>query len=134
MPFQCVLTIDDKTFSVLSFSYKMQRDSDRSGRPTSSLYGCKILLTVEHSPNCILLHDWAYKNHEVKNGSITFMKRDNFQKQTEIKFSEGYIMAISTEFLNEGDMPMIESIVITANKFEYESQGNMTSYELDWPS
>lgn len=134
MAFEAVFTIEDKTFKVVTFNYASGRDHDRMGRPTSQMYGFKIEITVEHSADCILLHEWAYKNHEVKNGKITFMKRDNnSQKQTEIRFSDGYIVNIQTSFLNSGELPMTESFVICPGKIEYESQGKLTSYDMEWP-
>ena len=133
MAFEAILNIEDKTFKVISFDYVSIRDHDRLGRPTSVMYGFKFHLTVEHSPDCIMLHDWAYKNHEVKSGKITFMKRDSFQKQTEVRFSDGYIVSIETSFLNSGDQPMSESFIICPGKIEYESEGKLTSYDMGWP-
>ncbi len=133
MSFEATLTIEDKTFRVISFNYHTHRDHDKFGRPTSQLYGIKLELTVEHTPDCVLLHDWAYKNHEVKSGKITFMKRDNFQKQTEVTFNDGYIVSIGTSFVNSGELPMVEKMVICANKYEYASEGKVTMYESGWP-
>lgn len=132
MAFQCIFEVDGLTYNVLNFSYRANRDYDRTGRPASVLYGLKIFLEVEHTPSCILLHDWVFKNHEAKNGKITFMKRDNMQKQTEIKFQDGYIVSIVTGFSNIGENPMSEKIEICANKYEFESDGKFTQYELNW--
>jgi hypothetical protein len=134
MAFEATLTIEDKTFRVFSFNYKASRDYERFGRPTSSLYGNKMEFIVEHSPDCILLHLWAYSNHEMKNGKITFMQRNSLQKQTEIRFTEGFIVSIQTSFNSEGEVPMTESFSICARSFEYESQGNLASYDMDWPA
>ncbi len=134
MAFNATFTIEDKVFRVLSFDYQAMRDKDRTGRPTSVLYGANIKLVIEHSPDCILLHHWAYTNHEMKSGKITFMQRDNFQKLTEVRFSDGYIFSIGTSFKESGDQPMIEELTICAGKFEYESKGNMTMVDLEWPS
>ncbi len=134
MAFEAILTIDDKTFKVFSFNYQSGRDVDRFGRPTSLLYGCKMDFVVEHSPDCIILHHWAYSNHEMKSGKITFMARNSFQKQTEVRFTDGYVVKLATSFTSEGEVPMTEMFTICANKFEYESQGNLAAYENDWPS
>ena len=133
MSFQATLTIEDKSFRIITFNSHTHRDHDKFGRPTSALYGIKLELTVEHTPDCVLLHDWAFKNHEVKNGKITFMKRDNYQKQTEVKFSDGYIVSIGTVFVNSGEQPMVERFIICANKYEYESEGKQTMIEAGWP-
>ena len=134
MAFEAILTIEDKTFRVFSFHYQSERDYDKFGRPTSLLYGCKMTFEVEHSPECILLHLWAYNNYEMKSGKITFMQRNSFQKQTEVRFSDGYIVNISTQFTSNGETPMIECFTICANKFEYESQGNLAIFDNEWPS
>ncbi len=134
MSFEATFTVEDKTFKVLSFHYQTSRDHDRTGRPTSALTGIKMELLLEHSPDCILLHQWAYTNYDVKNGKITFMRRDNFQKQTEVRFEDGYIVDISVSFTNSEQQPMTERIVICANKFEYESQGNLVINAMEWPT
>ncbi len=133
MSFEATLTIEDKTFTVLSLNYSSNRDHDRFGRPTSSLYGFRMELTIEHTPDCVMLHNWAYNNHEVRSGSITFMQRTSLQRLTEIRFNDGYIVNIETSFSNSGDMPMIEKLVICAGSFEYESQGNVTITNSGWP-
>ncbi len=133
MSFEATLVIDEKKFKVIKLDYYTKRDHDRFGRPTSQLHGLMLEITVEHNPDCVLLHDWAYKNHEVKSGTVTFMKRDNFQKQTELKFSDGYIVSIRTTFVNSGELPMAEHIVISSNTYEYESEGKQTVYNGGWP-
>lgn len=133
MSFEATLTVDDKTFKVITFNYSSNRDHDRFGRPTSQLYGFRLELTIEHNPDCVQLHNWAYNNHEVRSGRITFMQRTSLQRQTEIRFSDGYIVKIGTSFTNEGELPMVEKLVICAGSFEYESQGNVTVYESGWP-
>lgn len=133
MSFQGTLTIEDSTFNVISFEYKAHRDHDRTGRPTSRLHGFRMEIVVEHAPACMFLHEWAYRNHEVHNGRVTFSRRDSLQRQTEIRFSDGYIVSIGTFFTGEGENPMIEKIVICANTFEYETDGHLTMYHGDWP-
>lgn len=134
MPFEGTLTIEDKNYRVFSFKYSASRDHDRFGRPTSQLYGGRMEFVVEHSPDCVLLHSWAYNNHEMRNGRITFMQRNSMQRQTELRFSDGYITSIETSFSNDGDTPMTEKIIICANNFEYESMGNLALFEMEWPT
>ena len=133
MAFEATLTIEDKTFRVFSFKYYANRDVDKFGRPTSELYGNVMEFMVEHSPNCILLHQWASTNYAVKSGKITFMQRNNFQKLTELRFEEAHVVKIHVSFESEGELPMTENFIICAKKYEYESQGVMTSYDMSWP-
>lgn len=132
MSFNASLIIDDKTYSVLSFNYSSFRNVDVFGRPTSVLFGLKFELEIEHSPDCVLLHQWAYKNHEVKGGSILFMKRDNaYQRDIEFKFKDAYISSIRFAFNNTGENPLVEKITIVSNEVEIESEGKTASYKGD---
>ncbi len=133
MSFQATFTVEDKTYDVISFNYNTKRDHDRSGRAVSLLSGLRIEMLIESSPNTVFLHLWASQNHDFKTGTITFMKRENFQKQTEIKFTEGYIVDINLNFENIGDHPMTERIVLFAKTVEYTSQGNQAIMDAEWP-
>lgn len=134
MAFDATLTIEDKTFRVLSFKYSANRDHDKFGRPTSELYGNVMEFVVEHTPQCVMLHQWANTNHDVKSGYITFLKRDSFQKLTELRFEEAHVVNIGVEFSNSGSTPMIETFTICARKYEYESGGILTSHDMEWPT
>jgi len=131
MAFDATLTVEGKTFRVLTFNYHASRDYDKYGRPTSELYGCVMEFTVEHTPNCVMLHQWANTNYGVKSGNIVFLRRDNYeQKLTEMRFEEAHVVRISVSFNADGTMPMIEHFTICAKKYEYESQGIFTSMNL----
>lgn len=132
MAFNATFTFEDKVFRVLSFDFNARRRKDWVGQPTTVLHDATIKLVIEHSPDCVLLHHWAYLNFEMKSGKITFMQRDNFQKLTEVRFSDGYVFSIGTSFKESGDQPMIEELIICAGKFEYESKGSMTTIDLEW--
>lgn len=132
MSFNATLKIEDKTFRVFSFDYSAYRDMDRFGRPTSIIYGVKMIIEIEHKPDCIMLHDWAYKNYEVKGGSVIFMKRDSsFQRDTEFKFKEAYISKISLFFSNNGDQPMTQQLEIVSSYIEIESEGKVAMYDVE---
>lgn len=132
MAFEAILTIEDKEFKVFTFNYYSGRDHDKLGRATSTFYGFKLDMVLEHSPDCVLLHQWAYTNYEVKSGKITFYQRTGKQKQTEIRFEQGYLVNIGTSFDHQGETSMRERIVICAKLFEYESMGRLAVYEMLW--
>lgn len=132
MSFYGTLKIEDNQFKVIDFKYSTFRHMDLLGRPTSVLFGVKFQLEIEHEPICVKLHEWAYKNYEVKAGSILFMKRDNMhQKDIEFKFKDAYISKIEFDFTNTGPNPMVEKIEIISVDVELDSEGKMASYKVD---
>jgi len=130
MSFNATLTVEDKTFRVFSFDYSAYRDVDKFGRPTSVIYGVKMIMEIEHKPDCVMLHEWAYKNYEVKGGSVLFMKRDSqYQKDIEFRFKESYISKISLYFANTGDQPLTQRLEIISGNIEIESEGKLAMYD-----
>ncbi len=134
MSFEAILTIEDKEFKVFTFNYNCKRDHDRTGRPSSALLGIRIEMVIEAKPESVLLHLWAYTAYEMKKGKVTFMQRNNFQKQAEIEFQDSYIADITTDFSHQGEVPMTERLIIFANKITYSSEGFYAENEMDWPS
>lgn len=66
---------DSREFDVLRWDVKFNRDVDPKGRPASDIYGGKIYVEVESTPDTIVL-DKMFKQYQPVNGSIVFKKAD----------------------------------------------------------
>lgn len=129
MSFNSSLKIEDLEYRVITFNYSTFREVDVFGRPTSIFYGIRFKLEIEHKADCVILHQWAFKNYEVKSGSILFMKRDNVhQKDTEFRFKDAHISRVEFDFSNTGDNPLVERIEIVSGFVEIESEGKIAEY------
>lgn len=84
---------DSREFDVLRWDVKFNRDVDPKGRPASDIYGGKIYVEVESTPDTIVL-DKMFKQYQPVNGSIVFKKADEDAKMKELVFENGYVVEI----------------------------------------
>ncbi|QIU94855.1 type VI secretion system tube protein TssD [Bacteroides faecium] len=128
MAFKGQLNFKGKTWDVLDCSYKFTRDVDSKGRPASPIYGGKIYIHIESTPDSIILENMTnqFKPHS---GTITFKKGDEDAKMKELKWDNGYITDFEEALNSIGVHPMTTRFVISAQKI---SVGN-AHYEEDWP-
>lgn len=82
---------DSREFDVLRWDVKFNRDVDPKGRPASDIYGGKIYVEVESTPDTIVL-DKMFKQYQPVNGSIVFKKADEDAKMKELVFENGYVV------------------------------------------
>ncbi len=129
MSFKASLKIGSKTFDVLACDFSFHRDVDPKGRPSSSIYGGSVNVTIESTDDTSILEAMVNNVHKSQNGSITFQKRDEDAKMKELTFEKGYITSY-TESLNViGSQPMTISFTISAMKLKI---GN-AEHVNEWP-
>jgi hypothetical protein len=83
--------------NVLSASFALHQDTDATGRPSSITRGGLITVTVESNDKTDLF-EWMCNSFERKDGTITYLKRDQDAKSKELKFSEAYMVDYSEVF------------------------------------
>ena len=94
---------DSREFDVLRWDVKFNRDVDPKGRPASDIYGGKIYVEVESTPDTIVL-DKMFKQYQPVNGSIVFKKADEDAKMKELVFEKA-------QFENLGELVKIPIFV-----------------------
>ena len=119
---------DSKEFDVLNWNIQFNRDVDPKGRPSSGIYGGKIVVEVESTPDTIVL-DKMFKEYQPVNGSIVFKKADEDAKMKELTFENGYVVKYREALCVANEYPMTITFEISAQKVAIEA----ATFEQNWP-
>lgn len=119
---------DSKEFDVLNWHIKFNRDTDPKGRPSSGIYGGKVYVEVESTPDTIVLGK-MFKEYQPVNGSIVFKKADEDAKMKELTFENGYVVDYEEALCVANEYPMTIKFVISAQKVAIDD----AQFEQNWP-
>ena len=128
MSFRAKLNFESKEYDVLKCHYNIQREVDSKGRPSSNLYGGKIHITVESTPDTTVM-DKLSTQFKPNTGSIEFKKGDEDAKMKELKWENGYIVGYNESIFIVGEFPMCTEIIISAQKITIGD----ANFEQNWP-
>lgn len=129
MSFKATLSFSGKDYDVLHCSYKLHRDVDMKGRPTSGVYGGRIEVELESNDDTSIIEKMVNNQFKPVSGSLTIKKRDEDSKMKEIQFSEAYIVSYAESIFAYTDRPMTLQFHISAKQIKI---GN-ADHENDWP-
>lgn len=118
MSFLAKLTLDEKTYNILEYTYHPRQPADDSGKPIGKVIGGFISLTLE-SDRETTFYKWMLSPDMAKDGTITFYKRDAMSKQGEIRFETAYCVAYSEHFSSTGNTPMVQHLQLSPGKITY---------------
>jgi hypothetical protein len=113
--------------NVLSASFALHQDTDATGRPSSVTRGGLITITVESTDKTDLF-EWMCNSFERKDGTITYLKRDQDAKSKELSFKEAYMVDYSEVFTSTGGDPFNITFTLSAKKIELGSG----THENEW--
>lgn len=128
MSFKANLNIAGKEVRVLHCSYTLHREVDQTGRPSSTVYGGKISIEIESTDDNSLF-EWMVDQFATKDGTVTFLKRDQDSKMKELKWEKGYIVQYTESIDAIGENPMSIHFVVSAEKI---TMGG-ASHKNPWP-
>lgn len=115
---------DSREFDVLRWDVKFNRDVD----PASDIYGGKIYVEVESTPDTIVL-DKMFKQYQPVNGSIVFKKADEDAKMKELVFENGYVVEYEEALNVANPYPMTIKFAISAQTVKMDE----ATFVQDWP-
>lgn len=114
MSFKALFKTTGQEFRVLSSSYNVYRAVDEMGRPTSSTVGGEITITMESNANNLFFEHISV-GEMLKEGKITFIKRNEEATMRELSFQNAFISSFSETFDHSGGSgAMITSITLVA--------------------
>ncbi len=128
MSFLAKFEMDGETMNVLDFRMSMNQKIDLSGKVSANPTGGMIFMKVE-STKSTLLFDWMISAVQLKNGTITFFKRDALSQMRELKFAEGYCVEYHELFVADTSNPMQIEFVISARQISV----NGSNFDKNWP-
>ena len=130
MSFRASLNIEGSEMDILYCDYKLSRDTDAKGRPSSGVYGGRITFEVESTEDTSVIETMVNSQFKPFEGTITFKKTDEDAKLKELAFKNAYVVFFQETLDVKGDVPMIVRFTISAEEL---SLGNAT-HENRWPN
>jgi hypothetical protein len=130
MSFKATLKFGSKEYDVLSISYAFSRDVDHKGRPSSSVYGGTLSVSIESTEDSTVLESMVNSKHKPISGSVTFFKREEDKaKMKELTFTDGYVIAYSESLDTIGSNPMNIHFTISARELKIGNADHVN----EWP-
>jgi hypothetical protein len=114
---------------VLACDYKLQRDVDAKGRPSSGVYGGTINISIESTDDTSIVESMVNQYKPV-DGVITFKKSDEDAKMKELSFEKAYVISFQETIDVKGAKPMQMDFTISAEKIKI---GN-AEHKNEWPA
>lgn len=128
MAFDAKITINGKKYDALKAGYRMMRDVDSKGCPSSHVYGVRIWGTVESTDDTNIIES-MFNEHKPFSGDIVFKKGTEDAKMKEFKFVKAYVIEFEEDFERKNETPMTIKFVLTAQKVDC----NGATHEEEWP-
>ncbi len=129
MAFRATLNIAGKEFDVLDCNYKLLRDVDSKGRPSSNIYGGKIRVHIESTEDTTVLEQMVNQFKPIP-GTIIFKKGNEEAKMKELEWENGYITSFEEDIDIVGSRPMTITFEVSAQVLKI---GN-AQFEQNWPT
>lgn len=129
MAFRSTLNLGGKEFDVLQCNYKLKRDVDSKGRPSSNIYGGEVLVEIESTEDTSILEQMVNQFNPIS-GSIIFKKGNEESKMKELSWENGYIVSFEEGIDIVGSKPMVIRFTVSAQVIKI---GN-ASFEQNWPA
>jgi hypothetical protein len=129
MAFRATLNLAGKEFDVLDCTYKLNRDVDSKGRPSSNIYGGKVRIHVESTEDTTILEQMVSQFKPIS-GSIIFKKGDEEAKMKELEFENAYIIEFEEDIDIVGSRPMTITFTVSAQVLKIGG----AQFEQNWPA
>lgn len=128
MSFKAILEIEKKKqVRVIECDFGFTQDVDSQGKPTGKPKGGIINMVIESTDDSDLIA-WMFAHDARKNGTISFLRRDDERPLKKIAFTDGICISYHESFRDYGSVPMTISLTISAREIEVGTN----KYENKW--
>jgi hypothetical protein len=112
MAYNAILDFEGQKFDVVWAECRIERGIDTKGRPSSNLYGGKVIVQIESTDDTTIFEHMA-SQFKPNSGTITFMK-DEVDVMKELQWENGYIIDFEEGMKNTDGAPMTICFTISA--------------------
>ena len=127
--FRASLELGGKSFDVLHTEYAFSRDTDKKGKITSNIYGGRVNITIESTPDSSVVEAMLNSQFKSVEGKVTFKKSEEDAKMKELVFKNAYIVYYKEVLDVNGDTPMTINFTVSAEEM---TLGN-AAIDNRWP-
>ena len=112
--FRASLELGGKEYDVLYSNVEFARSTDSKGKPSSSITGGRVVVTIESTEDTTTIE--ARLNSQLKpiEGKIVYKKTDEDAKMKEVEFKNAYIVHYKETLDVNNDVPMTITLTFSA--------------------
>ena len=131
MSFNSALIVNSKNYTVRSFSWSINQNTDVVGRPDARVQGGQLQVELDSEADDAL-HHWALDDTKKLSGElVVFSANNRFSRRKTIEFAEAYCVKLQKQFDGSAsDQGMTMVLVLSANQLSY---GEVT-LDNHWPA
>ena len=115
MSFLAKLEMDSKEYNILNVEYEISQSVDDDLRPIRAPRCGTIHILLESSSDNNLV-EWAMSHKMMKEGKITFYRRDASSQMKSVSFKDGFCVYLKEIFTSDGKNPMVTRITVAARE------------------
>lgn len=117
MSFSAVFIVNNKEYSVRSFRWGVQQNTDVVGRPEARVQGGQLQVELDSEPD-ELLHHWALDDTKKMSGELVVLAANTrASRRKTIQFQDAYCVGLSKLFDGSAsEQGMTMTLTISANK------------------
>ena len=127
--FRASLELGGKEYDVLYSNVEFARSTDSKGKPSSSITGGRVVVTIESTEDTSTIEAMLNSQFKAVEGKIVYKKTEEDAKMKEIAFKNAYIVHYKETLDVNNETPMTIAMTFSAENI---TVGNA---ELDnrWP-
>lgn len=114
--FRASFEFGGKEFDVLNAEYILNRNTDDKGKPSSSVKGGRVTLTLESTADTSVIEAMVNNQFKAVEGKILFKKTDQDSKMLEVGFKNAYIVYFKEELDVNNEVPMKFTVTFSAEE------------------
>jgi hypothetical protein len=128
LSFKAILELEKKKqVRVIECNFGFTQDVDSQGKPTGRPKGGIINLVIESTDDSELI-SWMFAHDARKNGTISFLRRDDERPMKKVTFKDGICISYHESFRDFGSTPMTIALTISARAIDVGD----VPYENKW--
>lgn len=129
MSFLAKMSINDEEFNVLHCNFKVKQKIDYSNRPCGTAVLGLVSVLIESSRKSDF-YKWSISPDELRDGEITFFKRDLMSSYKTLKFEKAYCVEYEEDFNSDNDKPMVTRLVLACYSLNINGVEYVNAWEL----
>ena len=127
--FRASLELGGKEYDVLYSNVEFARSTDSKGKPSSSITGGRVVVTIESTEDTSTIEAMINSQFKPIEGKIIYKKTDEDAKMKEVTFKNAYVVNYKETLDVTNDVPMRIDVTFSAEEI---SVGDAT-LDNRWP-
>ena len=130
MSYKATLYIEGDEYDILHCNFKLSRDTDAKGRPSSRVYGGRITFEIESTASTALIEKMINDQFRPFGGCVSYIRGDEESVMKDLEFNNAYFVYYEETLDITGKTPMNIRFTVSAEEITMGS----ASQTNNWPA